>query len=318
MAPVISALISPLWGWELAGYAAVAAVAIGVAGESIHEFTDWFNASQWWRANGGKASALLLIAALAAELIIQVKTNSISGQIIAFLSDQAASTRERAANLEKQAADIQARAAKAETEAANLMKENVELERTIAPRTIEMMELIRTISASPRVPIFVSPVDQEEPKEVAASFFALQAIKIGDAPTWSVTLLPAEQWARDGVTVQYVSSFLPNSADTSSQQAATAICEDLKAQGIAAQTQPLHSETTVLKSQWPPRAPNNAVVIRVGPKPMNFWLNKMLRRKGLREVPEMAFCTSDEFFEWAGHDRERQLENQREGTPSGE
>jgi hypothetical protein len=100
MALDISALISSLSGWELAGYAALAAVAIGVAGESVHELTAWFKTLQWWKANGGKASALLLVAALAAELIIQVKTNSISGQIIAFLSDQAASTRERAAKLE--------------------------------------------------------------------------------------------------------------------------------------------------------------------------------------------------------------------------
>jgi hypothetical protein len=87
MANDISALISSLSRWEIAGYVSIAAVAIGVAGESIHELTDSLK-FQWWKANGGKASALLLIAALAAELIIQVKTTGLSGQIIAVLSEQ--------------------------------------------------------------------------------------------------------------------------------------------------------------------------------------------------------------------------------------
>ncbi len=103
MASDISALISALSCWELAGYAALAAVVVGVIGESIHEFIPWFG-SVWWRTNGGKASALLLIAGLAAEGITQVKTNSISGQIIAFLN-------ERAGRLEKEAADAKERAA---------------------------------------------------------------------------------------------------------------------------------------------------------------------------------------------------------------
>lgn len=106
MAVDISALMSSLWHWELAGYGTLAAVAIGVAGESIHELTDWFKGVQWWKSKGGAASALLLIAALAAELVTQVKTSSISGQTIAFLSDQEAETRERATQAELELARI--------------------------------------------------------------------------------------------------------------------------------------------------------------------------------------------------------------------
>src|SRR5258707_798679 len=100
MAVDVLALMSSLSNWETAGYVAVAAVAIGGAGESIHELTSWFKRFPWWIDKGGKTSALLLIAALAAELIIQVKTNSLSGQIIAFLSDQAGAAHERAALIE--------------------------------------------------------------------------------------------------------------------------------------------------------------------------------------------------------------------------
>jgi len=96
---LLNALISQQWSWELAEYASVAAVFIGVAGESIHEFTAWFRQHSWWKANGGKASALLLVVALAAELVTTIKSNSISGQIIALVT-------ERAATLEKDAAQL--------------------------------------------------------------------------------------------------------------------------------------------------------------------------------------------------------------------
>jgi hypothetical protein len=94
----ISALTSELACWELAGYGALAAVLIGVIGESIHEFVLHFG-SAWWRANGGKASALILIGGLAAEGITQVKVNSVSGQIIALLNERAARFEADAARL---------------------------------------------------------------------------------------------------------------------------------------------------------------------------------------------------------------------------
>jgi len=95
----LNALTIALSSWEIAGYASLIAVAVGCAGEATHEFTSWFKRKSWWKANGGKASALLLIAALASELIIQIKTNSLSGQIIALLNDKAAFATEQAATL---------------------------------------------------------------------------------------------------------------------------------------------------------------------------------------------------------------------------
>jgi hypothetical protein len=91
---LLNELTSQQWSWELAEYVSVAAVFIGVAGESIHEFTAWFRQHAWWKGNGGKASALLLVVALAAELVTTIKSNGISGQIIALVT-------ERAATLEK-------------------------------------------------------------------------------------------------------------------------------------------------------------------------------------------------------------------------
>jgi hypothetical protein len=103
----LNALMSSLSFWEIAGYLSLFAVAIGVAGEFVHDFVPSLKRkSGWWNSWGGKVSALVLIVALASELVTEVKANSISGQIIAFLSDRAAQTRERAATLENEAAQL--------------------------------------------------------------------------------------------------------------------------------------------------------------------------------------------------------------------
>lgn len=95
----VSRLVTSLARWEFWGYVSAAAVAIGVIGESIHEFSHWFSQHPSWKVKGGKASALLLIVALVAEVVIQVKANSLSGQIIALLSNQAAEATLKAGKL---------------------------------------------------------------------------------------------------------------------------------------------------------------------------------------------------------------------------
>jgi hypothetical protein len=101
----LSVLMSLLSCWEIAGYAGLAIVIIGVIGEGIHDFTTWFKRT-WWGPHGGRFAVLVLIAGLAIEGVAQVKANSTSGQIIAVLSNQAADTRERAAIHEKEAAQL--------------------------------------------------------------------------------------------------------------------------------------------------------------------------------------------------------------------
>ena len=103
----LSALMASQSCWEIAGYVSVAAVTIGVIGEFAHDFVPAFKRRwPWWSTWGGKVSGLVLIAALAAELVTQVKANSTSGQIIAVISDQAATTRERAAVFENDTAKL--------------------------------------------------------------------------------------------------------------------------------------------------------------------------------------------------------------------
>lgn len=55
--------------------------------------------NEWWKSNGGKASALFLIVALAVEMLSVIKVNILSGKIIAALNDEAAQAVKRAGEL---------------------------------------------------------------------------------------------------------------------------------------------------------------------------------------------------------------------------
>lgn len=98
MALDIAALESSLSGWETAGYITTGVVVLGVLGESIVEFTGCIKA-RWLRKKVGMASALILIVGLAGEILTQIRVNAISGQIIAFLNDEAAEAKLEIARL---------------------------------------------------------------------------------------------------------------------------------------------------------------------------------------------------------------------------
>jgi hypothetical protein len=83
--------------WEWAEYASCALVALGCTGEYIAEFTDCWTAGLKERKDRlAKRSTLLLISALALELMCLVKTNSISGMLIGSLSEKASTAETKA------------------------------------------------------------------------------------------------------------------------------------------------------------------------------------------------------------------------------
>jgi hypothetical protein len=86
----VSSLARSLGRWEWAEYSSCALVALGCSGEYIAEFTDlWSGGVKEKKDRLAKRSTLLLISALALELMCLVKTNSISGTLIGSLSDEA-------------------------------------------------------------------------------------------------------------------------------------------------------------------------------------------------------------------------------------
>ncbi len=128
----LSALTVSVDSWELAGVIMAAVVAISVAGEVTHDF-ELFWSIGWWRLKGGKASGLILIAALVAEVVIQINVNSINGRIIALLEMESARLNERAEEAAKAAATANERAARLEKEAA-------ELQAVVAGRQLSQQE----------------------------------------------------------------------------------------------------------------------------------------------------------------------------------
>jgi hypothetical protein len=86
----VSSLAVSLEHWEWAEYASCALVALGCTGEYIAEFTDCLTDGLKEKKDRlAKRSTLLLISALALELVCLVKTNSISGRLIGSLGDKA-------------------------------------------------------------------------------------------------------------------------------------------------------------------------------------------------------------------------------------
>lgn len=85
----VSSLAETLTKWEYAEYVFTGLVTLACFGEFIAEFTDWFTGGVEHRKKKlEKASTLVLVGALALELVCLVKTNSLSGKLIGSLSDQ--------------------------------------------------------------------------------------------------------------------------------------------------------------------------------------------------------------------------------------
>src|ERR1035438_8081162 len=97
----VASLTATLTYWEYAEYASGALGALACVGEYIASFKPWFTGGNKERKERlEKRSTLLLIVALAAELICLVRTNQISGQVIGALDTKAASDEADAAKIE--------------------------------------------------------------------------------------------------------------------------------------------------------------------------------------------------------------------------
>jgi len=85
-----ASLADSLVCWERAEYVFASLVAFACAGEYIASFTNWFtDGIEERKKRLERRSTLLLIAALAFELVCLVRTNSLSGQLIGSLRDVA-------------------------------------------------------------------------------------------------------------------------------------------------------------------------------------------------------------------------------------
>jgi hypothetical protein len=113
--PDVSSLDDLLGRWELVEYVGEAFVIIGCVGEFFADFTKL--RTEEWRHRLGRLSLLLLISALAVELVAIVRTNSLSGKEIALLNGISADARLRAANAESQVAEAKATAESAKVTA---------------------------------------------------------------------------------------------------------------------------------------------------------------------------------------------------------
>lgn len=121
----VSSLATSLEHWEWAEYASCALVALGCTGEYLAEFTDcWTGGPKDRQDRLAKRSTLLLISALALELICLVKTNSISGMLIGSLSDKARAAETKAQSAFDKSALAEDKAGNASTVAGDALTDS--------------------------------------------------------------------------------------------------------------------------------------------------------------------------------------------------
>jgi len=112
----VSSTSTLLTRWEVGEYVSAIIVIVGVIGEFIADFTNICGVQIYQRRKDrlGKLSTLVLLVGLALELFCLARTNSLSGQEIAFLNTVAADARVRAANAEGAAKGFESKIAEAQ------------------------------------------------------------------------------------------------------------------------------------------------------------------------------------------------------------
>ena len=107
--------------WEYAEYISSALVALGCLGEYVADFTIWFTRSR--RKAIGRVSTLLLIAALAGELVCLMRTNSLSAELLGSLDDKAQDAFDKASRAITNSGNALVQAGAATSAAGGAMKE---------------------------------------------------------------------------------------------------------------------------------------------------------------------------------------------------
>jgi hypothetical protein len=229
----ISSLMESLSNWERAGWYATIAVAVGVAAESIHEFSKVFKWCLWWKEKGGKASAWVLVMALAFEVLTQNETNSITGRIIS------------SSNLKTE----------------NLRKQNLDLEATLAPRMIDQANFADSLREFSGTSALIESVDDWEAWSLAGQIAMVLDVVNARGARWNV--LPGMRRRTDNssffdlVAVQATPGRVPEG--DRSMEAAKALVAVLTKNRIAA--------IVAAGEGLPP----NTVRIRIGLKPNAFF-----------------------------------------------
>jgi hypothetical protein len=113
----VASLKSVLGCWELAEYVATGVVFLGCVGEFFAEFTR-FPASEGRKHKLRRLSLILVIAGIAGELCATVRTSELSGQIIAYVEENASDAKKSADG----AADAAKRAERSATDAESLAR----------------------------------------------------------------------------------------------------------------------------------------------------------------------------------------------------
>ncbi|HKY87200.1 MAG TPA: hypothetical protein VJL90_10600 [Pseudorhodoplanes sp.] len=129
--------------WDIAAYFTLGAVLIGVLGESVVQFTSWISEPRAHTV--GKASALILIAGLAGEMVTHAKNSELTGKITATLNLQAGQAHARASQADERSKILERDVKR--LEAANLAQAEkiIDLETRLGIRFVKVETEVKRI-----------------------------------------------------------------------------------------------------------------------------------------------------------------------------
>jgi hypothetical protein len=314
MAADISSIVAEAIGsrnwWDWWGDAAAIAVTAGVILESVTDFKflakiTGLSTREKLRERIAKFGLGLLIVALVAEVVIgrhvSAATDTIESNLTTGMNRAADANGRLAIKIKAQEHDLNtaktdlataqgqigdlaqkervlsAKITQDDSRLASMEKEIGEFEEAEKPREFEQFSPSMALKKVPGVPVLIIPVDKEEPRDFAGYL----------ATTINLAKWPVELWAPDGfptvegVTVEYRIKIGTMDRNNNDHKAASAICVELTKQNIDAAVVPFVNETSeILKA-----IPEDALVIRVGPKPNHFFENKWLAKRGASPSP---------------------------------
>jgi hypothetical protein len=197
------------------------------------------------------------------------------GVVAACLSFWAGNVKEK--NFRLDLATANASAARANERAEELRKRNLELEAAIAPRLLEQGKSSAALKPFSGIQVFIVVMPDFEARRLAG-----QLAIMFDLAAWKLQRpFESDSDLRDGVAVQYASGADLESGrgfefGESQKAAAEALVAQLAASGIEAKTAWVPTRMAVRGITRNANIPLEAIVVRVGLKPIGYFADKRL------------------------------------------
>lgn len=216
--------------------------------------------------NWAEMAGIIAVAVLVVAEVIQYKYGHRRDDLITL--EQTATNQRH----DEELARVHLETAQAKEKTEELRRQNLELEEAVAPRSLEQGHSSAALKEFAGTQVFLTSVPEFESRR----FLRYMALMFTMAE-WKVDFLPPNENIMDGIEVEYVSGFVKNSNPTvfdfneRGKQAAETLLAELAKQKLVARSRWIpHSYAGQIR----PEIPLEALVVRVGAKPMTYFMEQ--------------------------------------------